>query len=292
MSTISMELVKELRAKTQVSLMECKKSLEETNGDLERAMELLRKRGAAVAAKRSENETSQGRVACHVDEKGKHGALVQISCETDFSANTEDMQKFAQNVATLVDNKQTTAIDTLLTQALSGGSLTVQQTLEDLIAKISESIKVANIAYFEVKGAGTVQAYIHPGSLVGILIEIAATTEPSDLEALKTAAKNICMQIAVTRPLCITPDQLDQAVVAKERALAQEQVVGMDKPANVLEKIVESKVKKFYSDVCLVHQPYIKNDKISVQQYLDEVGKACKTTLTINQFVRFGVGNK
>lgn len=293
MSTVSMELVKELRVKTQVSLMECKKALEETSGNLEEAIVLLRKRGAAVAAKRADNETSQGRVACHVDESGKKGALVQISCETDFSANTESMQTFAQNVASHVAQTQTSAIEAILGEPLfNNANLSVQQSLDELIAKISENIKVAQTAYFEIEGPGVVQAYIHPGSLVGTMVQITATEEPKDQAALKEAAKNVCMQIAVTRPICINPEELDQTLVETERKLARDKLVDSPKPANVIEKIVEGRVKKYYADVCLTYQPYIKNDKQSIQQYLDEVGKANGTTLTIKQFVRFGVGNK
>ncbi len=292
MSTVDMNLVKQLRVKTQVSLMECKKALEETGGNLDAAVDLLRKRGAAVAAKRAGNETSQGRVASFVSENEKSGALAQLACETDFSANTQDMQNFAEKIAQHSAKSKETDITSLMNLPLGNAGLKAQDHLDELIAKISESIKVTQAAQFEISGPGLVHTYIHPGAHVGTMVSITADQEFSDANAVRQAARDICMQIAVTKPQCISPDELDTTEVEKERAIVQEQLAQSGKPANVIEKIVEGKLNKHYQEVCLNYQPFIKDDKMSVSKYLESVSKKVGSNLKVTQFVRFAVGNK
>jgi elongation factor Ts len=292
MSKVSMDDVKKLRDRTQVGMMDCRKALEEANGDIEKAVEILRKKGAAVAAKRSENVTNHGRIESFINANHTIGSLIETACETDFAANTEAMQYFARDVAEHVATVNPTDVATLLTQPCSKNpKLTIQQHLDDLISKICESIKVNRFVRFQVAGDGIVNAYIHPGSTVGILVEL-ATDKPiaSHLEALKTIAKDICMQVAVTNPLCIKASDLDPAALEKERNLAREQLKDSGKPANVIDKIIEGKLGKFYQDACLLNQPFIKNDKLTVQQYINEESKKLGINITIKQFKRFGIG--
>ncbi len=287
-----MDDVKKLRDRTQVGMMDCRKALEEANGDIEKAVEILRKKGAAVAAKRAENVTNHGRVESFINENYTIGSLIETACETDFAANTEAMQYFARDVAEHVATVNPSDVATLLTQPCSKNpKLTIQQHLDDLVSKICEKIKVNRFVRFQVTGNGIVNAYIHPGSVVGILVEL-ATDKPaaSHLEALKTIAKDICMQIAVTNPLCIQASDLDPAILEKERNLAREQLKDSGKPANVIDKIIEGKISKFYQDACLLNQPFIKNDKLTVQQYINEEAKKLGLSITVKQFKRFGIG--
>ncbi len=285
MTTVSMDLVKELREKTQVGMMACKQALEEAGGDIEKATELLRKRGAAVAAKRADNETNHGRIEAFIAPDHKMGTLVKVACETDFSANTEDLKKFAVVVA-----EQASALKTDNVAVLLEKQPTIQRSLDELVAKISEKIIVSSIAHFKVDGNGIVNAYIHPGSTVGVLIQIDAEKAPgAHLEELKQVAKDICMQIAVNNPLAVRPDELDPVLVAKERALATESMQDSKKPANIIEKIIDGKVQAFYKEVCLVSQPFIKDQNVSVQQHLDACAKQMSNNLTIKRFARFAI---
>jgi elongation factor Ts len=291
MATISMDLVKKLREKTQVGMMDCKKALEQANGDMEKAIEILRKKGTAVATKRADNVTNNGRVECWVAPDFKTSALVEVACETDFSANTKDMLDFATHVAEVVAKTQVTDPATILTQkSLKNAPLTIQDHLNELLAKIAENIKISRTALFKASDKGLINTYIHPGSSIGVMVELEADKLLKTTEELKTAARDLCMQIAVTKPLAVKPENLDPALIEKERAIAQEQLKSSNKPPQIIEKIVEGKLNKFYEEVCLLNQLFIKNDKITVAQYLKEASTKAGATVMVKQFVRFGIG--
>ena len=286
MSNISMDLVKELREKTQVGMMDCKKALAESNGDIEKAIEFLRKRGSAVAAKRAGNEMNNGRIECFVSADNKSGAIVAVGCETDFSANTENMKQFVDAAAHEAVTKNITDA-----QALMAGSSKISDMLNELIAKISEKIEITKVAMFAVEGNGLVNAYIHPGSTVGVLVEL-ATNGAGDVEVLKQTARDVCMHIAVRSPLCVNPADLDPAILAKEKEIAEEQLKSSGKPAAIIEKIMLGKVNKYHEDVCLAKQKYIKNEDLSIEQHLNEIGKKLGITVAVKRFARFGIGGK
>jgi elongation factor Ts len=292
MSTISMELVKKLRDRTQVGMMDCKKALEQANGDFEQAVEILRKKGAAVAAKRADNITNHGRIESFINADNTVGVLVESACETDFSAHTEAMKQFVLDVAEHIAHKNSSSVETLLKESLNKNSkISVQQHLDELVAKICESTKINRFTRFAVTGHGLINVYIHPGSTVGVMVELAADKDlQSHRDALRTLAKDICMQIAVTNPLCVLPNDLDPKVIEKERALAQEQLATSGKPAAVIEKIIQGKLEKFYQDACLLNQPFIKNDKITVKQYIADTTKSMGLVVTVKQFKRFAIG--
>ncbi len=291
MSNVSMELVKKLRDQTQVGMMDCKKALEDANGDMEKAVEILRKKGAAVAAKRADNVTNQGRVEAFINSDSTTGAIIEMACETDFSANTDSMKQFVLDVAENLVESSATDIEALMGQQLRKKNLSVRQYLDELVAKICENIKINRMARFQAT-MGLVNVYIHPGSSIGVMVELATdkNIDGAQREDLKTAARDVCMQIAVTNPLCTQPSELDPAILQKERELAREQLKGSGKPDNVIEKIIEGKLGKFYQDACLLNQPFIKNDKLTIQSHLDEVGKKLGTKITVKQFKRFAIG--
>jgi len=292
MTKVNMDLVKQLRDKTQVGMMDCKKALEETEGDFDKACEILRKKGAAVAAKRADNVTNHGRIESFISPDFKTGALVEVACETDFSANTEAMKHFVDNVAQQVALGNPADINALMAQPLATNpQSSARHLLDELVAKICESIKVNRFVRFAVSGNGLVNAYIHPGSTVGVLIELTTDKDASaHLDALKTIAKDVCMQIAVTNPLCTQSDELDQTIIEKEREIAREQLKDSGKPAQVIDKIVEGKLNKFFQEVCLLSQGFIKNDKQTVAQYIDESSKKLGLTIKVKQFKRFAIG--
>ena len=287
MSKVSMDLVKELREKTQVSMMDCKKALEEANGDISQAIDLLRKKGSAVAAKRADNATDNGRIEAFVAADSKKAALVEMCCETDFSANTADMKAFAEKAAA-----EACALGTEDADVLFAKQPALHNQLQDLLAKISEKIAIKHIKTFVVENHGLVNVYIHPGSTVGIMIEITSEKELAGdaLAAVKQAAKDVCMQVAVHKPMALTPADLDPAVVAKERAIAEEQSNDGKKPANIVAKIIENRVNKFFEEVCLTNQRFIKDDSLTIKDYVDSVAKKIGNPLTIKRYVRFAIG--
>jgi elongation factor Ts len=287
-----MDLVKQLRDKTQVGMMDCKKALEEAAGDFDKALEILRKKGVAVAAKRADNVTNHGKVASEITPDHQIGALIEVACETDFSANTEAMQTFIAGVVHQVAKTNPADIAAMLAQPLADNpKLTVQQTLDELVSKICEKTQINRFVRYQVAGNGIINTYIHPGATVGILIELATDKAPaSHLEELKLVAKDVCMQVAVNNPVAVKPADVDPAVVAKEREIAREQLKDSNKPAQVIEKIVEGKLNKFYQDACLLSQPFIKNDKITIEQYLAEASKKLGMAITVKQFKRFAIG--
>lgn len=300
MSTISVDMIKKLRDATQVSMMDCKKALIDAEGDFDKAIEILRKKGASVAAKRAENATNNGNVQVIIAPDFKSGTIVETACETDFSANTEDMRSFsqtvgnhilasAQNATSIV--AQADALAALMSEKLyTGTGITLQTVLDELIAKIAESIKVARFAKIATSN-GIVNGYVHAGSTLGVLVELAIEgARPADITELVQAAKDVAMQVAVTKPLCVNPEELDQAVIAKESEIFAEQLRREGKNAQIIEKILPGKLSKFYETVCLHNQKFIKDDKQTIAQMLDAAGKKAGCVVRVARFVRFAIG--
>ncbi|MCF7800111.1 translation elongation factor Ts [Candidatus Babeliales bacterium] len=295
MAEITMELIKELREKTQVGMMDCKKALQEANGDMEKAIEILRKKGAAVASKRSGKETLQGTLQAKISPDFKSGSLVKINCETDFAAKTKDMQDFADEVCEHILKCCPKVMEgvgqALLEEKLSNKNITIYDRLNDLVAKISECIKVDEFVKFSVQTNGVVNAYIHPGANLGVLVEL-ETDKPveNNIEDLKTLSKDICMHIAVTNPMSISPDDLDPNVVEKELSIIKEQLAASGKPANMIEKIAQGKIGKFYQDVCLLNQNFIKDEKVTIKDLISQYSKKTGLNIVVKNFKRLSIG--
>ena len=293
MAKITMELVKELREKTQVGMMDCKKALTEANGNIEKAVELLRKKGAAVAQKRAGNATDNGHIESCLSDDNKKGVLLKVSCETDFSANTSNMKSFAKEVCQHVLNKETSDVQTLLDEAFfEDANITIGQKLEDLISKIAESIKAEEFVMLKTDANGLINSYIHTGANLGVMIELRADKgiNGSNKDKVKQLAHDICMQIAVTNPLAIRPEELDKSTLEKEQDVIREQLIAAGKPENMIDKIMQGKVNKFYEDVCLMNQKFIKDDKKTITKVIDEVSKETGLNIKIGQFARFAIG--
>ncbi|MFH1643676.1 MAG: translation elongation factor Ts [bacterium] len=299
MAKITMDQIKELREKTQVGMMDCKNALEQAQGDMEKAIELLRKKGAAVAAKRADKEAKHGRVESYISNNHKIGTLAKLNTETDFSANTQDIKEFTQLLAKQIADKKPFYIEgedenALLNQKLESKKITVKEALNELIAKINENIKIGDFIRFEIKENGFVQSYIHPGSTIGTIVEL-ETDKPVEIDKvtgqkISQLAHDLCMQIAVTNPLSIDSTQLGHKELEKEREIIREQLLASGKSENMIDKIMEGKIRKYYEEVCLVDQPFIKNDKIKVKKYIEEIEKETGTKINIKGFKRFQIG--
>jgi len=286
MAQVSMDLVKKLRKKTHVGYMDCKKALEEAEGDLEKAVDLLRKKGAAVAAKRAEHATDNGRIEAYVSDDFKSGSLIEIACETDFSANTDDMKQFALKTAEL--STQTHVEDG---KKLLEDNQALNNVYNELLAKISEKIEISKIAHFSVEEHGIVNHYIHPGSTVGVMIELATEHEASNhIDKLKSIARDICMHIAVMNPPYLNLESIDKDALDKEREIIKEQLLKSGKPENIIDKIMVGKLNKYYQENCLVRQKYIRNEDLSIEQYVKELSDKIKNKISIKRFARYSIG--
>jgi elongation factor Ts len=284
---ITAELVKTLRLKTDAGMMDCKKALKETDGDLEKAVAYLRQKGLAVAHKRADRVTSEGAVWAHVDPDYHAGVLLEVNCETDFVAKTDSFLELGAKVTEHLAGVALETIEELLTQAcphLPG--LTVTDYLNEVIAKTGESIRVRRFVRY--RGDGVVAAYIHHGGKIGVLMELAGADPTPEVLA---AAKDLAMQVAATNPLAVSREEIDPQIVAQETSIYQAQAQESGKPQNIIDKMVVGRLEKFYKEVCLVGQPFVKNPDLTVTQFLKEVGKqAGGQELKVRRFTRYQIG--
>ncbi len=284
---ITAELVKTLRLKTDAGMMDCKKALKETGGDLDKAVAYLRQKGLAVAHKRADRVTSEGAVWAHVDPDHKSGLLLEVNCETDFVAKTDSFLEFGAKLTEHLAGVALETVEDLLTQPVPHlPGLTVTDYLNDVIAKTGESIRVRRFVRYS--GDGVVAAYIHHGGKIGVLIELEGAEATPEVLA---AAKDLAMQVAATNPLAVSREQIAPEVVAQETAIYQAQAKESGKPDNIIEKMVTGRLEKFYKEVCLVGQPFVKNPDLTVTQFLKEVGKqAGAKDLKVRRFTRYQIG--
>ena len=258
---VTASLVKELREKTGAGMMDCKKVLTETDGDMEKAIELLRERGIAKAAKKSGRIAAEGLVEAYVSEDGKTGAVVEINSETDFVAKNEEFKAFVINVAKQVVEKNPKNVEELLAQeSIEVSGKTVNEVLVDKIATIGENMNIRRFARFE--SNGLVEKYIHGDGKIAVLVNM----EKGNNEV----AKDICMQIAAAKPEYLNEQSVPAERLEKEKEILKAQTMNEGKPEAIAEKIVQGRIGKFYSEICLVDQAFVKNPDIKVSQLLKE----------------------
>lgn len=274
--------VKDLREKTGCGMMDCKKALTEANGDAEKAMELLREKGLATAAKKSGRIAAEGIVEAYVD--GNVGVLVEVNAETDFVAKNDEFRTFVSDVAKQIADNNPADVDALLEQSFGGG--TVRDALTEKIAKIGENMNIRRFERYE----GIVETYIHGGGRIGVIVDFDTTTEAAATEDFKTLAKDIAMQIAAIFPQYVAPENVPADVVAKEKEILTVQAMNEGKPANIAEKMVEGRIKKFYKDVCLLEQPFIKDGDKSVAAVIKEVSAKIGAPIAVTKFARLEKG--
>lgn len=274
--------VKDLREKTGCGMMDCKKALTEANGDAEKAMELLREKGLATAAKKSGRIAAEGIVEAYVD--GNVGVLVEVNAETDFVAKNDEFRTFVSDVAKQIADNNPADVDALLEQSFGGG--TVRDALTEKIAKIGENMNIRRFERYE----GIVETYIHGGGRIGVIVDFDTTAEAAATEDFKTLAKDIAMQIAAIFPQYVAPENVPADVVAKEKEILTVQAMNEGKPANIAEKMVEGRIKKFYKDVCLLEQPFIKDGDKSVAAVIKEVSAKIGAPIAVTKFARLEKG--
>lgn len=278
MSKISASDVKRLREVTGVGMMDCKRALEEANGDFEQAIEILRKKGQKVAAKRAEREATEGLIQAAVSDDGSVGALVEVNSETDFVARNDTFVAFVDEVAALALNNRTADLPALLSSTIEEDE-TVEAKTTLLTGQIGEKISARRVALLEAASGNTIVAYIHPGSRLGVLVEMTGTGD-----AVADAGRDVAMQAAAMNPIAATRDEVPQNVQDKELEIARESARNEGKPEQMLDKIAEGKLNRYFKDNVLVEQPFVKDASQTVKQMLAAAG----TELV--RFVRFGLG--
>ncbi|MDM8565541.1 translation elongation factor Ts [Candidatus Halobeggiatoa sp. HSG11] len=269
---ISAALVKELRERTGAGMMECKKALTENDGNIEVAIEEMRKSGQAKAAKKAGRIAAEGAIVIRQDDSC--AAMVEVNCETDFVSKGDDFKDFCDAVANTVLTEKPADLEALLAVTLSGGEKTVEKSRQDLIAKIGENINVRRLTIIN-KSNNTVGIYLH-GIRIGVLVDI-QNGNPE-------LAKDIAMHIAASKPVCISSDQVPADLVAKEKEIFTAQAADSGKPDNIIEKMVTGRLNKFLREITLMGQPFVKDPDKTVEKLLQEAGA------TITSFKRFEVG--
>jgi elongation factor Ts len=268
--------VGKLREMTGAGLMDCKKALTEAKGSMEAAVDLLRKKGQASAAKKSSRATKEGVIAQNIQAGARVGVLVEINCETDFVARNDTFRAFADEVSR---------------KLAAGASIAdLEQDRIAAVAKIGENIQVPRFIRYEVSGNGMIAAYIHTGAKVGVLVEVGAGQETTVAhDDFRQLVRDITLQIAAGSPAVVSREQLPAALVAKEREIAAEQV--KNKPPQAIAKIVEGKLEKYFQTCCLVDQGFVKrNSEISVKEHIGGIAKQLGDEIAIRRFARFQVG--
>lgn len=278
--TVTASAVKELREITGAGMMECKKALVETNGDVEAAKDFLRKKGQAKALKKSARETPEGGIGIYISDDKRTAGIVRVACETDFVARNDKFKSFveqlAQQVAVVGDKD-------VLAQSLEDGEGTVEDLVTKQVGELGENIKFLEARKLAVS-SGVIGSYVHSNGKIGVLTELSAGSSSDELEAL---AKDVSMHIAASQAEAIQESDLPKELVEKERNVLISQAKESGKPDNIIEKMVEGRVKKFVKEICIVSQPFVKNPEKTVEELINETGSKLGETVSLTNYAKF-----
>lgn len=278
--------VKELREKTGCGMMDCKKALTSSNGDMEKAIDFLREKGLAAAAKKSSRIAAEGLAMAYTNEDSSVGVAIEVNSETDFVAKNADFQAFVKLCAETVMKQKPASVEELLAAKTENGQ-TIEAALQEKILVIGENIKIRRFERLE----GVVASYVHAGGKIGVLVKFdVADKSVVSGEAFKTFAKDIAMQVAAASPAYLKREEVPAEVLEHEKKILKEQIVQGGAPEKVADKILEGKIGKYYKEVCLVDQPFVKDGHMSVADYAKNVSKELGTEIKIDAFVRFEKG--
>ncbi|MBN2704442.1 MAG: translation elongation factor Ts [Pontiellaceae bacterium] len=275
---ITTSMIKELRDATSMGINDCKKALEQTDGDFDAAVKILREKGASVAAKRASKEANEGIIAANVSDDAQQGALIEVNCETDFVTRNEAFQAFAEELRLESLNYET--------GKMAEG---INEKVEAQMASIGEKIQFRRNVKWDVEGTGAITSYIHLGGKVGVLVEVSCEkAETISSPVFQELSKDLTLHVAAAAPQYLTRDEVPAALVEEEKDIARKQLEG--KPANIIENILLGKINKFYSQICFVEQGFVKDDKVSITSLLEEKGKELGDKLTVKRYVRYQLG--
>jgi len=289
---ITAAMVKELREMTGAGMMDCKKALTEADGNMEKAVEILREKGLAASAKKAGRIASEGMVEIFLSEDNKVGAIVEVNSETDFVAKNQVFRDYVAAVAKQASETTAADMDAFFEEKWALDSqYTVREALSQQVAVIGENLNIRRFEKYEKAQAGKLVSYIHGGGRIGVMIELACENEADELVEL---GKNIAMQIAALNPKFITEADVPAEFIAKETEIltvqAKNDPKNAKKPDNIIAKMIEGRLKKELKEFCLVEQPYVKDTDMTVQQYIDSVAKVVGAPISISRIVRFETG--
>lgn len=288
MADISASVVMELRKISGQGMMDCKKALNEADGDIEKAMVILRKKGAATLEKRSGRETSEGVVVSRISDDGKTATMATLCCETDFVAKSDN---FGATAEKLIDYAMVCGIDegaeNVLETAIDG--VKFEEILTEAVSKTGEKTLVGDYAKYSINGTGLLCIYVHFNKKIGTMVEIETSDDNvASSDVVKEAANDVAMHITATKPLALDKDEIAPETIEREKAIFAEQVT--NKPPEIIEKIVEGKLRKFFAENCLLDQPFVKDDSKTVGEVIAEASRQTGGEVKIKRFVRFGIG--
>ncbi len=277
MADITVAAINDLRQRTNAGMMDCKKALVETNGDMDAAIKILREKGLTIQVKRADKESKEGIIKALASEDGKTIGMAEVNTETDFVAKTDNFKKF---------------VDTVTCKVLEGiedVGAALKDEMMTIISQTGENVKIRRTARYVLTGCGQIASYIHMGGKVGVLVEVGCgKTETAASEAFGELVHDLTLQIAAAAPRWLIPEDVPAEVTEAEKDIYRNQVQG--KPANIVESILKGKIQKYYSDVCLVRQPFVKEPKQTVTDIVKACEKATGDVITIKRFIRYQLG--
>lgn len=293
MADINAQLVKKLRDLTGAGMMDCKKALVATNGDLEEAVVYLRKQGIASAAKKESRATKQGLLASFIAPDSKLGVLVEVNCESDFVARTEDFKALASDMALHIAEHKPEAHEVLYEQKFAKDpETTIRDLVKTNIAKLGENIGISRFVIYEVNSTGVVGSYIHTGGQIGVLVELETSSDAvAQKDEFKTLLHDTAMQIAAANPQYVGKENVPADLLQKEREIQRERALAEGKPEKMVDRIAEGRISKFYEEMCLLDQPFIRENSISVTELIRTVTAKLGGDVKVTRFVRFKVGD-
>ncbi len=279
MAEITVSMINDLRKQTSAGMMDCKKALNETGGDFDAAIKILREKGAVIQQKRADKESKQGIINAVASDDGKTLAMTEVNTETDFVAKTDNFKNFALDVTRRV-----------LSDGESAGAQMTEE-LKTIVSQTGENVKIRRTCRMALDGTGKVESYIHMGGKVGVLVEVSCGKAETETNAkFEQMVHDLTLQIAAAAPAYLTCDEVPAEIIESEKDIYRNQMKGENKPENIMENILKGKVKKFFAEVCLVDQPFVKEPKISVTDLVNACAKECDDTIVIKRFVRFQLG--
>lgn len=288
MANFTSQDVMKLREQTGVGMMDCKKALVETNGNFEEAVKYLREKGMASAAKKASRVAAEGLVKCVVAEDKKSAVIVEINCETDFVARSDQFIDLIANIANhLLQSNATSVEEVLAENYFADPSKTLNVLIAEATASIGEKISFRRFQKYVQTNNGLIASYIHMGGIIGVLCQISCDTIN---DAVLELAQNVCMQIAASKPQVISVSDVDASQLDSEREILTAQAKNEGKPDAVIAKMVEGRIHKYYKEVCLLEQEYVRDSSFSVKQVIADVEKSVGCTISVDKFVRYEMG--
>lgn len=283
---ITAKMVSELRERTGVGMMDCKKALVQTDGDIDKAIEILREKGLAAAAKKAGRVAAEGLISTYITEDHKVGAIVEFNCETDFVAKNDDFITMSNNLAKQAAVSSASSVEEFGAEKyIADESKTVQDAISALIAKLGENMTLRRFGKITAD-KGIVSSYIHGGGRIGVLVNV----ESENNNVLAEVAKELTLQVAATNPLYMVREEVAQDALDKEKEIYKQQALNEGKPEKVVEKMVEGRIQKYYKEVCLMEQLYIRNQDINIKKFIEEKSKENGSEIRIASYVRFEKG--